>query len=78
MASHDNMMMFAQAAMKASNSFYNSNEEQANFPNLGKRLSLINGSSKLLPMQAAYSGGIGNVAQGQIPQQYSSHLQNQQ
>ena len=24
MASHENMMMFAQAAMKASNSFYNS------------------------------------------------------
>ena len=52
MASHENMMLFAQAAMKASNSFYNTQggvEESQNLPNLGKKVGLINGSTKNLP-----------------------------
>jgi hypothetical protein len=83
MASHENMMLYAQAAMRASNSFYNTQggiEETSNLPNLGKRVNLMNGSTKNLPtqlqqMQATYTGGVGNPPQ---TQSFSNHLQAQQ
>ena len=90
MASHENMMLFAQAAMKASNSFYNTQggnepsgyDNTTNLPNLGKKGTLMNGSNKNLPtslqqMQATYAGGVGGGAP--LTQSFTSHLQmNQQ